>query len=106
MADDLRTRIDAALQESMDRCARCKTCDVQVDAVMAVIAGLVQPPGRIVTHWGARYPGEPGVREYDDEEDARRHLGTGEVVVSCEVTVGPWTEAPEPEEEQASGVTR
>ena len=35
---DLRARIDAALQDSMDRCARCKACDAQVDAVMAAIA--------------------------------------------------------------------
>lgn len=34
---ELRGRIDAALQGSIDSCARCKACDVQVDAVMAVI---------------------------------------------------------------------
>lgn len=34
---ELRRRIDAALQDSMDRCARCKACDNQVDAVMAVL---------------------------------------------------------------------
>jgi hypothetical protein len=34
---ELRDRIDAALQDSIDSCARCKACDVQVDAVMAVI---------------------------------------------------------------------
>lgn len=33
----LRARIDAALQDSMDRCSRCKACDAQVDAVMAIL---------------------------------------------------------------------
>ena len=37
----VRERIDAALQESMDRCARCKACDAQVDAVMKVVAPLI-----------------------------------------------------------------
>ena len=37
----LAERIDHALQDSMDRCARCKTCDNQVDAVLGVLrAGL------------------------------------------------------------------
>jgi hypothetical protein len=40
---DLRSRINAALQDSMDRCARCKACDYQVDAVMAVLAAT-EPP--------------------------------------------------------------
>jgi hypothetical protein len=35
---DLRQRIDTALQDSMDRCARCKACDAQVDAVMVALA--------------------------------------------------------------------
>jgi len=56
-----------------------------------------QSPERTVTHWGVRSPGEPEVREYDDEEDAREHLLAGEVLVSCRVTVSPWTEAPAPE---------
>jgi hypothetical protein len=34
---DLRRRIDSALSESVDRCARCKICDNQVDAVMRVL---------------------------------------------------------------------
>jgi hypothetical protein len=34
----LRQRIDTALQDSTDRCARCKACDAQVDAVMAALA--------------------------------------------------------------------
>jgi hypothetical protein len=33
----LRERIDKALQDSMDRCARCKACDYQVDAVLGVL---------------------------------------------------------------------
>lgn len=33
----LRTRIDEALSASVDRCARCKVCEAQVDAVMAVL---------------------------------------------------------------------
>lgn len=33
----LRDLIEAALDGSIDRCARCKTCDVQVDAVMYAI---------------------------------------------------------------------
>lgn len=36
----LRDRINAALQDSIDRCARCKACDNQVDAVLAVVAPL------------------------------------------------------------------
>jgi len=39
----LRDRIDAALQDSMDSCARCKACDAQVDAVMAVLAAEAAP---------------------------------------------------------------
>jgi hypothetical protein len=35
--EDLRARIDTALSESVDRCARCKICDNQVDAVMEVL---------------------------------------------------------------------
>ena len=35
--DDMRQRIDRALSESVDRCARCKICDNQVDAVMRVL---------------------------------------------------------------------
>jgi hypothetical protein len=33
----LAERIDRALQDSVDRCARCKACDVQVDAVLGVL---------------------------------------------------------------------
>jgi hypothetical protein len=33
----LSERIDKALQDSMDRCARCKACDNQVDAVLGVL---------------------------------------------------------------------
>lgn len=33
----LRERITQALRDSIDRCARCKVCDQQVDAAMAVI---------------------------------------------------------------------
>jgi hypothetical protein len=33
----LRARIETALDASMDRCARCKVCNVQVDAVMAAL---------------------------------------------------------------------
>lgn len=32
----LRARIKRALDGSIDRCARCKVCDEQVDAVMSV----------------------------------------------------------------------
>lgn len=46
-AADLRDRIEAALNASMDRCARCKTCDVQVDAVMAVVAGAAPAPAAL-----------------------------------------------------------
>ena len=34
----LRERIEAALDGSIDSCARCKVCDKQIDAVMAAIA--------------------------------------------------------------------
>jgi hypothetical protein len=37
----LRDRIDAALQASIDSCSRCKACDAQVDAVMAVVGPLL-----------------------------------------------------------------
>ena len=37
----LRDRIDAALQASVDRCARCQACGNQVDAVLAVVAPLI-----------------------------------------------------------------
>jgi hypothetical protein len=68
-----------------------QTCQV----IAGIIRRAAQPPeGTVRTHWGVRYPGEPRVREYDDEEDAREHLDAGEVVVSREVTAGPWTEAP------------
>jgi len=156
----IRQRIAAALDASIDRCARCKVCDVQIEAVMTTLAtagfmhftdqeplpsGLIpaerlaltvarrqlergdnpplnittalvmtidrlleemrtaraaQSPERTVTHWGVRVPGEPAVREYDDEEDAREHLLAGEVLVSCRVTVTPWTEAPETAREE------
>jgi hypothetical protein len=44
--EELARRIDAALQQSMDDCARCKTCDKQVEAVMAVIEACGSPgPG-------------------------------------------------------------
>jgi hypothetical protein len=36
----LAERIDRALQGSIDNCARCKTCEHQVDAVLAVLADL------------------------------------------------------------------
>lgn len=35
--DDMEARVRAALEGSVDECARCKTCDAQVNAVMAVI---------------------------------------------------------------------
>lgn len=43
-AATLRERIEAALQDSTDSCARCKVCDRQIAAVMAVLAehGLVE----------------------------------------------------------------
>lgn len=34
---ELRALVDAALSASVDRCARCKVCDAQVDAVMAAL---------------------------------------------------------------------
>lgn len=34
---NLRQRITDALDGSVDKCARCKTCDNQVDAVMRVV---------------------------------------------------------------------
>lgn len=34
---NLRERITAALDDSIDSCARCKTCDKQVDAVMKAV---------------------------------------------------------------------
>ena len=42
---NLRERITAALDTSIDRCARCKTCDNQVDSVMAVV--LVEIEDRV-----------------------------------------------------------
>jgi hypothetical protein len=103
MPDDLRQRIDDALQESMDRCARCKACDAQVDAVMAVIADLVQLPEGTVTEWAVRFgdASSQHVQPYYDEDMARgaaaqvRALSpdTSADVVSRQV--GPWTEAPE-----------
>jgi hypothetical protein len=39
----LRERIGYALSESIDDCARCKVCDKQVDAVMAVLAEGTTP---------------------------------------------------------------
>ena len=39
--DQVRHMVDAALQNSMDDCARCKACDSQVDAVMEVIRDLM-----------------------------------------------------------------
>jgi hypothetical protein len=33
----LRARIAFALDDSLDQCAQCKVCKVQVDAVMAVL---------------------------------------------------------------------
>ena len=35
--EDMEARVRAALEGSTDGCARCKTCDAQVNAVMAVI---------------------------------------------------------------------
>lgn len=40
----LRARIEDALNRSVDRCARCKVCDAQVDAVMAALG---YPPENI-----------------------------------------------------------
>ena len=34
---NLRERITKALDDSIDSCARCKTCDKQVDAVMRAV---------------------------------------------------------------------
>jgi hypothetical protein len=42
---NLRERITAALDASIDRCARCKTCGEQVDAVMTVV--LVEIEDRV-----------------------------------------------------------
>jgi hypothetical protein len=42
-AVSLRDLIEAALDASIDKCARCKVCGNQVDAVLAVITG--GPPG-------------------------------------------------------------
>jgi hypothetical protein len=106
MADDLRARIDAALQQSIDRCARCKACDAQVDAVMAVIAGLAQLPEGTVTEWGVRFDGPPPFHSemsaYDTEAEARHQAaviptkvgGWSATLMSHQVT--PWTEVPEP----------
>jgi hypothetical protein len=33
----LRQAVEKALKDSTDRCARCKVCDAQVDAVMAAL---------------------------------------------------------------------
>jgi hypothetical protein len=47
-AAKLREQIAAALHDSTEACARCKVCDRQIDAVMAVLAdaGLIgrEPP--------------------------------------------------------------
>jgi chromosome segregation ATPase len=37
----LRDRINAALNDSEDRCARCKHCDTQLDAAMAVVQSVL-----------------------------------------------------------------
>ena len=42
---NLRERITAALDASIDSCVRCKTCGKQVDAVMAVV--LVEIEDRV-----------------------------------------------------------
>jgi hypothetical protein len=34
---DLREQVEAALDRSVDRCARCKVCDTQINAVMSAI---------------------------------------------------------------------
>lgn len=46
----IRERIADALYDSMDKCARCKVCDEQVDAVMAVM----------ITRRGPARPAAPG----------------------------------------------
>lgn len=39
----LSERIDRALQGSIDNCARCKTCEHQVDAVLVLFAEVLAP---------------------------------------------------------------
>ena len=45
-----RERVTVALDASVDRCARCKVCDNQVDAVMAAILPLAELENAIT--WG------------------------------------------------------
>ena len=40
--ESLRHRVAVALYVSMDGCARCKVCDTQIDAAMAVIWPLLE----------------------------------------------------------------
>lgn len=86
----------------------------QEDATVAEIARWIetaaQPPEGTVTKWGVRFDGPPPFRSqlsaYDTEAEARHQAavtpatvsGWSATVMSREVT--PWTEAPEPAEDE------
>lgn len=103
--DSLRERIAAALDASMDRCARCRTCDVQVDAVMALLAA--ERPDGTVTEWGVQFRDESGRLSAmaecgsgpEAERTARSVAGTSKrdslaSIFHCR-QVGPWKEVPD-----------
>ena len=40
--EGIRERLEAALDVSIDRCARCKVCDTQIGAAMTVLGPLLE----------------------------------------------------------------
>lgn len=113
--DSLRDRIAAALDASMDNCARCKTCDTQADAVMTVLQEAGVFPEGAVTEWGVRFDRHEDGRSFTDayqgevsartsalnpDPDLANHGWTG-TVVRRKVT--QWTEVPAPETAKEGG---
>jgi hypothetical protein len=40
--EGVRERLEAALDDSIDRCPRCKVCDTQIGAAMTVLGPLLE----------------------------------------------------------------
>lgn len=109
-ARNLRHRIAAALDASIDECARCKVCDAQADAVMAVLREAGVFPEGAVTEWGVRFspagsallrtevpcPDESGARSaVEGMRETRPEWDAVLVRREAARPAGEWTDIPE-----------
>jgi hypothetical protein len=87
----LREQVEAALDRSIDRCARCKVCDTQVNAVMAAI--------------GAEFDRMHAAMEHAESAAAGSHEGIRVWMLDCGELVAKHRERAEAAERKLAMIT-